>query len=90
MTKRSWILLFITIGLVIYWFCTAGYVDQGKKVSSLQAEIALMEEYYAQNSAFYDKCSEIQQKAHESNVILSGAIDVKKTELWVEVGLIKE
>ena len=47
----------------------------------MQAEIALMEEYYAQNSAFYDKCSEIQQKAHESNVILSGAIDVKKTEL---------
>ena len=49
-----------------------------------------MEEFYAQNSEFYDKCSEIQEKAHESNVILSGAIDVKKTELGVAVGLMKE
>ena len=90
MNKISWILLFITIGLVIYGLCTANDVQKAKHIDSLQAEIALMEDFYSKNSEYYDRCTEIQEKAHENNVILTGAIDVKKTELGVAVGLIKE
>jgi hypothetical protein len=43
-----------------------------------------------QNSLDYDKCSEIQKGLHEDNVILEQAVETKKTELAVKVGLIKE
>lgn len=81
MTKRSWILLFITIGLVIYSFCTADYIDKAKRIDSLQSEIALMEERMAQNSLDYDRCSEIQESAHADNIVLEQAVETKKTEL---------
>ena len=90
MTKRSWILLFITIGLVIYGLCTANDVQKAKHIDSLQAEIALMEERMAQNSFDYDRCSEIQESAHADNIVLEQAVETKKTELGVAVGLIKE
>lgn len=81
MTKRSWILLFITIGLVIYGLCTANDVQKAKHIDSLQAEIALMEERMAQNSINYDRCSEIQESAHADNIVLEQAVETKKTEL---------
>ena len=90
MNKISWILLFITIGLVIYGFCTANDVQKAKHIDSLQAEIALMEERMAQNSSDYDRCSEIQESAHADNIVLEQAVETKKTELGVAVGLIKE
>jgi hypothetical protein len=90
MNKISWILLFITIGLVIYGLCTANDVQKAKQIDSLQSEIALMEERMAQNSLDYDRCSEIQESAHADNIVLEQAVETKKTELGVAVGLIKE
>lgn len=90
MTKRSWILLFITIALLIYWFCTANDVQSQREINSLRTEIELMEQRMAQNSMDYDRCSEIQEKTHSDNIILQEAVDTKKTELAVKVGLMKE
>ena len=49
-----------------------------------------MEQRMAQNSMDYDRCSEIQEKTHSDNIILQEAVDTKKTELAVKVGLMKE
>jgi hypothetical protein len=44
----------------------------------------------AQNSMDYDRCSQIQESAHADNIVLQEAVETKKTELAVKVGLIKE
>lgn len=80
----------MVIGLVIYGLCTASDVHSQREIDALKWEIELMEQRMVQNSLDYDKCSEIQKELHEDNVILEQAVETKKTELAVKVGLIKE
>lgn len=90
MNKTTFILVFIIIGLVIYGLCTASDVHSQKEINSLKTEIELMEQRMAQNSMDYDRCSQIQESAHADNIVLQEAVETKKTELAVKVGLIKE
>lgn len=90
MNKLSWILLFITVGLVIYGICTAGDVQNQRVLNSKLTEIELMEQKIAENSEVFDRCTSIQETARADNIVLREAVETKKTEVAVFVGLIKE